>query len=498
MYLLGIDIGTTNWKANLYDYRRKRVASASLPTATRQDRKGRHYYSPGELWSSVCRLTRQIIRQIKDPSQIKAVGFASMAEAGLLVDSRGKPLTDIIPWYDNRSIKEKEFLEKKLGRFEIFKTTGLNLTHIYSATKILWLSRHERAVFKEASKWLCVPDYLINKLTGEYATDYSIATRTAAFDMRKKAWAPCMLEALGVKESFFPKASVSGAVVGAVTGKACEESGLAAGTKICLGGQDHIVGAFGAGIFKPGDLLDSMGTAEVLLAVVKEPRRLKEIYNSGFSMGCYAVDGLYYIMAGIYCSGGLTEWFMNEFYGSSLTAAEKYARLAEDLKTAGKGERGVLALPYWLGRGAPLKDAGAKGALLGLTARTTRADILLAIYEGLSFEFRQLVEAMEKSTRIPVNTISLIGGGTKNKFWLEKKADIIGRKLLLPLISESVCFGAALLAGAGSGEIEAPQKITEAFKHELVIANLKKHRAYEELYRGRYKKIAALLSGFNN
>ena len=432
MYLLGIDIGTTNWKANLYNYRGKRVASASLPTATRKDRKGRHYYSPGELWRSVCGLTRQITGQIKDPSQIKAVGFASMAEAGLLVDSRGKPLTDIIPWYDNRSILEKEFLEKKLGRYEIFKTTGLNLTHIYSATKILWLSKHERAAFKEASKWLCVPDYLIRKFTGEYATDYSIATRTAAFDMRKKVWAPRMLEALGVKESFFPKASVSGAVAGTVTGKAAEESGLAAGTKICLGGQDHIVGAFGAGIFNPGELLDSMGTAEVLLSVVRETGRLKEIYNSGFSMGCYAVDGLYYIMAGIYCSGGLTEWFMNEFYGSSLTAEEKYARLAEDLKAAGKGEKGVLALPYWLGRGAPLKDAGAKGALLGLTARTTRADILLGLYEGLSFEFRQLVEAMENSTRIPVKTISLIGGGTKNKFWLAKKADIIGRKLVVP------------------------------------------------------------------
>ena len=443
-------------------------------------------------------MTRQITGQIKDPSQIKAVGFASMAEAGLLVDGRGKPLTDIIPWYDNRSILEKEYLEKKLGRYEIFKTTGLNLTHIYSATKILWLRKHERPAFKEASKWLCVPDYLISKFTGEYATDYSIATRTAAFDMRKKEWAPFMLEALGVKEKFFPKASVSGTVVGTVTGKAGEESGLAAGTRICLGGQDHIAGAFGAGIFKPGELLDSMGTAEVLLAVVKEPRRLKEIYNSGFSMGCYAVDGLYYIMAGIYCSGGLTEWFMNEFYGGSLTAEEKYARLSADLKAAGKGDKGVLVLPYWLGRGAPRKDAGAKGALLGLTAGTTRADILDAIFEGLSFEFRQLVGAMEDSTRVPVKAISLIGGGTKNKYWLAKKADIIGRNLLVPGISESASFGAALLAGAGSGEIENPQEITEAFKHEHVIANLKKHRVYEDLYRGRYKKAASLLSGFNN
>ena len=498
MYLLGIDIGTTNWKANLYDYRGKQVASASLPAATRKDRKGRYYYDPGELWSSVCRLTRQIISKIKDPAQIKAVGFASMAEAGLLADDRGRPLTGIIPWYDNRSIKEKEFLENKLGRFEIFKTTGLNLTHIYSATKILWLKKHEKDAFQQAKKWLCVPDYLIHEFTGEYATDYSIATRTAAFDIRKKIWSPGVLEALAVKKSFFPPAGVSGSVAGAVTKRASEESGLARGTKICLGGQDHIVGAYGTGIYKPGELLDSMGTAEVLLAVVKEPRRLKEIYSSGFSMGCYAVDGLYYIMAGIYCSGGLTEWFINEFYGGSLSTEEKYGKLAADLKRSGKGEGGVLALPYWLGRGAPLKDAGAKGALLGLTARTTRADILLAVYEGLSFEFRQLVEAMENSTRIPVKTISLIGGGTRNKFWLEKKADIIGRKLILPKISESVCFGAALLAGAGSGEIRDPKKITEAFKHEHINANLKKHRVYEELYRGRYKKIAALLSGFNN
>ncbi len=498
MYLLGIDIGTTNWKANLYNYRGKLVASASLPAATRIDKRGRHYYAPGELWSSVCRLTRQIARQINDPSEIKSVGFASMAEAGLLVDGSGKELTAIIPWYDNRSIPEKEFLEKKLGRFEIFKTTGLNLTHIYSATKILWLKKHERAVFKKASKWLCVPDYLINRFTGEYATDYSIATRTAAFDMKRKKWAPDILDALGVKENFFPKASVSGTVAGEVNEKASAESGLAEGTKICLGGHDHIVGAYGAGILKPGDLLDSMGTAEVLLSVVKEPRRLKQLYESGFSMGCYAVNGLYYIMAGIYCSGGLTEWFMSEFYGSSLSPEAKYARLGEDLKRAGKEEGEVLVLPYWLGRGAPLKDASAKGALLGLTAGTTRADILRAIYEGLSFEFRQLVEAMEGSTGIPVKSISLIGGGTRNKFWLEKKADIIGRKLLLPRRSESVCFGAALLAGAGSGEVAEPGKLMDAFKHEYIVANLKKHRAYEELYRGKYKKIAALLSGFNN
>ncbi|MEI7904781.1 MAG: FGGY-family carbohydrate kinase, partial [Candidatus Firestonebacteria bacterium] len=341
--------------------------------------------------------------------------------------------------------------------------------------------------------WLCLPDYLIYRFTGEYATDYSIATRTAAFDIKNRKWSSLMLEALGVGESFFAKASASGTIVGRITRKAAEESGLAVGTKIGLGGHDHVVGSYGIGMFRGGDLLDSIGTAEGVVMLMNDYGRVKQIYDSGFSMGCYTGGEMYYIMSGINCSGGLTEWFLREFYDEKLSKEEKYLRLAADLKKAKSGSGGVLTLPFWLGRGAPFKDSLAKGAILGLTPNSTKSDILGSLYEGLSYEFRQTMEAMQEAAGVKVKNLNVIGGGTRNNYWMTVKANITGKKLVVPQVRESVCFGAALLAGVGAGEIKVPKSVTDRLKKKYFTPDKSKTAFHNSYYGQHYKEAGQML-----
>jgi len=486
MYLLGVDIGTTNWKANLYDYNGKLIASAKIPTKVNKDKFG-DYYNPYILWKSFSQLTREILSKIKSPSSIKALSIASMAEAGLIIDKFGKPIYHIIPWYDKRTVKQKEWLEKKISKSNIFKITGLNLTYIFSALKIQWLKENVKRDFTRSSKWLCIPDFLNYKLTGEFATDYSIACRTALFDIKLKKWSKLMLDILEIKENFLPKTFPSGTVIGNITPKASEETGLTTSTRVVLGGHDHLCGSIGAGILEEGSLLDSIGTAESIVTVMHNLKCMNKIYKSGFSVGCYPYKELYYIMSGIYYSGGLIEWFIREFCNKNLDKEKIYNKLIKDAEKSKTGSNGIIVFPHWLGSTIPYRNLNSKGAILGLTPTVTKNDILNGIFEGLSFEFKQLLEVMEDTIDIKLNKIIVIGGGSKNKIWLKRKSNILGKRLIVPHINEAVSLGASLLAGIGIKDIKRPDDIIKNFNRKLIYPDKYSKKIYDNIYKIRDK-----------
>ncbi|OGF47525.1 MAG: hypothetical protein A2452_02395 [Candidatus Firestonebacteria bacterium RIFOXYC2_FULL_39_67] len=489
MYLLGLDIGTTNWKANLYDLKGRLIISVSHPAPVKKDKSGNSYYDANQMWKIFCVLIRQAVIKVKNPELIKAISFASMAEAGCLADENGLPLTHIIPWFDKRTIPMMKKILRKISKKEIFGITGVNLTHIFSICKIIWFKEHERIAFKKAAKWVCVPDYLIKRISGEWATDYSIASRTALFDIKNKKWSKKMLDFAGIKESFLPKAFPSGTFVGNVTEKASKECGLSINTKVVLGGHDHVCGSLGAGLFSEGKALDSMGTAESICVPLENIDNLNKYFNSGFSFGCYTFGSMYYAMAGLYYSGGIIEWLMREYYETDQKKSKIYKTMIKDAKGSKPGSNGLYVLPHWLGIGAPYGLREAKGMIIGFHPDTTKGDLINAAYEGLAYEYRLLIETAEKTVGFKAKEIIVIGGGAKNKLWLKRKADILGRTLTVPEVSESVCFGAALLAGLGSNTIKDPVSFVNRNKKELIKAGKKLKDFYNNEYLNHYMRI---------
>lgn len=455
-YLLGLDIGTTHLKAGVFTVQGEPVVIRLASTPSRHLGEGKAIYDPEELWNSVSVLLREITGELQPRAHILSVGIASMGEAGLLLDAQGKPLTPIIAWHDSRG---KESLDKWVHSFGVQHTlsiTGLTPDYIYSLMKLLWLKQHEPESISRAHKWLCMMDYIIYRLTGEFATDYSIASRTMLFDIKQRDWSPEVLKFAQLDTGLFPQAYPSGTVVGQVTKTASHSTGLDSGVLVCTGGHDHICGAFAVGVFEPGKALDSLGTAESLVVAYNDIPKLEPKAVKGFGVGCHVVDDIYYLLGSINASGLSVEWFKNEFGGVEGSLAKDrglsiYDVLIEEARQSPVGAKGLIFVPHMRGAGPPDPDPHSRAAFVGIRDYHERRDFLRAVFEGLACEFASTLRQSEDALGLAVSKIQAIGGGTKNRLWMEIKSAVLDLPVEIPAVQESTLLGAALLGGLGAG-----------------------------------------------
>ena len=455
-YLLGLDIGTTHLKAGIFTIQGEPVVVELAGTPSHNLGEGRAIYDPDELWGSVCGLLKQATGQLESGDKFLSIAIASMGEAGLFLDRQGNPLTPIIAWYDSRG---KEVVDEWTASFSAERTlsiTGLTPDYIYSLMKLIWLKEHEPKALAKAHKWLCMMDYIIYKLTGEFATDHSIASRKMLFDIRRRDWSEEIAEFAGLDTSLFPKAYPGGHVVGEVTKLAAQNTGLCQGVPVCTGGHDHICGAFATGVFEPGKALDSLGTAESLVAAYRDIPRLELDAVKGFGVGCHVASNAYYLLAGITASGLSVEWFKNQFGGVEQAIAERrgvniYDVLVEAAGQSPVGAKGLMFVPHMRGAGPPDPDPYSRGAFIGIRDYHERKDFIRAILEGLAFEFAFTLWESEDVLGQAVSKIQAIGGGTKNHLWMEIKSAVLNMPVEVPAVQESTLLGAALLGGLGAG-----------------------------------------------
>ncbi|MEA2526617.1 MAG: hypothetical protein QOF73_3844, partial [Thermomicrobiales bacterium] len=184
--LIGLDIGSTNVKAVVYEPDGRTVASASVPTVTHYPRPTWAFYRPDELWARAVQVLREAIADVDDPRRIAGIAVASMAEAGVPLDRHGHPTYDAIAWFDRRTIPQRDWLGRAIGEDMLFARTGLSLQPIWSLCKLLWIKENEPEAWARTVRWLNVADFIAYKLSGEPATDWSLASRTLAFDIRRR------------------------------------------------------------------------------------------------------------------------------------------------------------------------------------------------------------------------------------------------------------------------------------------------------------------------
>jgi xylulokinase len=449
-YLLGLDIGTTHLKAGLFTLQGEAAA------VTCDLGGGRAVYHPEELWGRVSALLRELTGMLQPEDRILSIGIASMGEAGLLLDPDGEPLTPIIAWYDARGKDMVDGWMDSFGAHRILGITGLAPDHIYSLMKLLWLKAHEPKALSRAQKWLCMMDYIIYRLTGEFATDYSIATRTMLFDINRRAWSAEIAEAAGLDLELLPAAHPGGTVVGQVTEAASQSTGLERGVPVCTGGHDHLCGAFAVGVFEPGKVLDSMGTAESLVAAYSKIPQLTADVIKGFGVGSHVVGNAYYLLGGIHASGLCIEWFKGEFSSPELTLAKErgvsiYDVLIEEADQSPVGAQGLMFIPHLRGAGPSDPNPDSRAAFLGIREYHERKDHMRAILEALACEFAYTLRRSQETLGLEASKIQAIGGGTKNRLWMEIKAAVLNLPIEIPAVQESTLLGAALLGGLGAG-----------------------------------------------
>ena len=504
-YLLGIDIGTTNLKANLYDISGRRVAAASRPTVARHphpDNPDWAVYSPDDLWRDTVANIRQIASQVPQPEAIAALAIAGMGEPIIPLDRDGDWLHPAICWFDRRTEPQARWWREQFGARRIYAITGQPVSFLLSLNAMLWIREHEPEVFRQTRKWLVVEDFLSYRLTGVYATDYSLASRTMGFDILEKRWSEEIFAAADLDPGTMANAYPSGTPVGSLRPEVAELTGLAPGTIVATGGHDHGCATLPARVHRQDSILNSTGTCDVMLGVLDGPLLSDAACEEAVPVYPHPLTGKYQVMDSILFGATALDWYLDRFGAEFRAAAQRtggnvYDLLLGSAAQAAPRARGLFWLPN--ARGIPT-DPAARGAFVGIRESHTGADFVRALVEGICYEIRVHIDSFERLFGTAVERMVVVGGTSRSAFWTQLRADVTGRVVEVLDTVEATSLGAAMLAGMAAGvyadyaaAAAQAHRVRRVFEPDHAL-----HEQYDHCYRQVYRRIAGALHGLDS
>jgi len=491
--LLGIDVGTTHIKAAVFDCTGHMVSLARVRTPTHYPQPGWAHYEPDEIWQGVLEVVRSALLQIDHPQRVVGVACASMGEAGVPVDEQGHPLYPFIAWFDQRSQPQAAMIATAIGPDVIAESTGLNINPIFSLCKILWIRENHPDIYKRTFKWLNVSDYISYKLSGIYATDYSLASRTLSLNLNSLQWDLDILKSINIKNNIFANLLCSGTKLGFVLPEVASITGLPKSAIVSVGGHDHVCAALALGITTQGTILDSMGSAEALFLPIEQARIDPELCCRGYTYGAHVAGG-YYVLAGLFASGIAVEWFQ-QFAARDISVEA----LIEEATLVPAGSLGAMFVPHLRTANTPHNDPTAMGAFVGLTTDTQRGALFRAVLEGLAMETHYALDVLNQKYNLSNSRLLVTGGSIKNKLFLHIKSNVFGKPIIIKSVEEATALGAALLGGVGAGIYASPQAAADAIqvKEEVVANEQNLTNFYALLYQNLYKYLYEFLKPIN-
>jgi xylulokinase len=411
-----------------------------------------------------------------------------MGMDGLPVDEAGRWLYPFISWYDPRTEPQYRWWMEHIGGQKQFSITGNPVYRFNTALRLLWMAEHEPKILDRTAKWLLIEDFVNYMLCGKMATDFSMASSTLLFDQNTKNWSGELLNLSGIDRRILCDPYPSGMVLGEVTPAAAQVTGLKTGTPVVLGGHDYLCGALPVGAFLPGVILDITGTWEIVLSAIANPVLTPEVCCMGMTVESHVAKGVYSVGGGA-LAAEMLEWFRKEYCFEARYKAQQKGGLDWDYiiaeaETSPPGSHGVMFLPHISGGGCPVSDVRSMGAFTGLSIFATHGDTLRSIIEGLDYQFLEILNALVSGVGIQPEKIVAVGGAVRNKFWMQNKANVVGREIEVPAVEEATPLGAATLAGIGVG-IYRDEK--DAYEHiyrpgPVYEPDPKENSLYSELY----------------
>lgn len=486
MLLIGLDIGTTGCKASIFDAEGRLLGSASREYVVDIPQTGWAEQDAEHVWQLACQVIGAAYGKLDRREPVAAIGLSVQGEAIIPVGKRGEALRPAILGMDTRTVAQNDWLCERFGAEFLFRHTGMPVHTINTLPKLLWLKENEADRWAGAEQFLLYEDFIIRKMTGQAAISRCLASRTQLYALADDRWSQEILPALDLEETRLAPVFPSGTATGEVKAELAESWGFPNRPVVVTGGHDQACGALGVGLVEPGLSMVSTGTAEVVEVALASPQLTKELEEGNISVYRHVVPELYLAMTLNHSGGLVLRWFRDTFCREEKARAEGTGADAYDLilQSAGDQPSSLLLLPHFAGSGTPHFDTQSKGALLGLTFATDRADVARAILEGLTFELRYNLEVL-KQGGVRIDELRAIGGGARSPLWLKLKADITGIPVAVPRITEAASWGAAILAGVGAGIYTSPAAaIRQTLQFERTIQPDPAAQAqYEDRYR---------------
>ena len=465
-YYIGIDLGTSACKGILVDKDGAILREASEKYDVIYPQNGWSEQNPDDWTAAAEKILAELSAGVE--SEIYGLSVGGQMHGLVALDKDGKVIRPCILWNDGRTEKQTAYLNDVVGKEKLTSLVGNIAFAGFTAPKLLWMKENEPQNFEKTAKIMLPKDYLAYKLTGVFSTDYSDASGTLLLDVKNKRWSKEMCRICSVKDEWLPPLYESYEV----TGKVLEKYNLP-NCVVTAGAGDNAAAAIGTGTVDCGDCNISLGTSGTVF-----------ISQDGFSVDAKNAlhsfahaNGKWHLMGCILTAASARKWWIEDILGESdYSASDESAAESADAPD-------LIFLPYLSGERSPHNDVNIRGAFVGLSANTTKAQMSRAVMEGVAFALRDCVETAKLGGISPSKT-NLCGGGAKSAVWSQMIADILGIPVSTLQTEQGPSMGGAILAMVGAGEYENVSVAAKKFVKigKTFMPNAEKRAKYEKKY----------------
>ena len=505
-YLIGIDIGTSATKTVLFDEEGRVAASASQEYPLYQPHNGWAEQDPHDWRDAALETLRRVMDESgAGPEDVKGIGLSGQMHGLVMLDEKGEVIRRSIIWCDQRTGAEVEDMLAIMPRERWIKVTANPPLTGWTAAKILWVRKNEPENYARCRHILLPKDYIRYVLTGVFAAEVSDASGMQLLDVPGRCWSEEVLEKLDINPEYLGKLYESCEVTGTILPEIAARTGLSEKTVVVGGAGDNAAAAVGTGVVEDGKAFTTIGTSGVVFAhssqVTIDPKG--RVHTC-----CCAVPGAWHVMGVTQAAGLSLQWFRNNFCQDYIEAAKQqgidaYDLINMDVAAIPAGSERLIYLPYLMGERTPHLDPDCRGVFFGLSAIHTRAHMLRAVMEGVSYSLCDCNDIL-KEMGVHVSQMMACGGGGRSPVWRQMLADLYDCQVKTVHQSEGPALGAAILAGVGCGLYESVESACRRLISEDKSASPVKeqtetykayHALYQELYgqlKGCYKTLAGL------
>ena len=488
-YLLGIDLGTSSLKGSVYTTDGRLIDSSASQYDLIIPTKGYSEQNPQDWIKAFKDVVKNLSVKIKDFSEnLDAISFSGQMHSLVLLDENGEVLRNAILWNDVRTTDQCNKIMNEFGE-EIISINKNIALEGFTLPKILWVMDNEPEIWEKTRHILLPKDYLRLYLTGNYNMDFSDAAGTLLLDIENKKWSREILEKFSIDYSYLPDLVESIEYTGDILADVCDELGIKSKVKVYAGAADNAASAVGAGIIDNERGMVSVGTSGVILAnkekiTGKEDGKL-HTFNA-------AIPNTFYSMGVTLAAGKSLDWLKSTF-AKDLTFEE----FLTGIENVSPGSNGLLFTPYIQGERTPHNDSMIRGSFVGMDISHKLENFVRAVLEGITYSLRDSLEIIDEDEGDSVDTMVSVGGGAKNKTWLQMQADIFNKDIVTLEIENGPSTGAAMLAAVGAGYYDdfgtcAKDFVKYKNKYQPNPYNVAIYEKYYQVYRMVYPNTSEM------
>ncbi len=491
--ILAYDVGTSGCKAAVVTTEGKLLSTAYLTYPTYYPQPLWAEQDPADWWQAVIDSTHQVMQASHvEPADILGMCFSTQMVNAIPVDAQGEPLGACISWLDGRAWEEAKMVMGKLGGPTIFGALiGTAITGKDLLPKYLWMKRHDPDRYNQAAAIVDASSYLLARATGLLVYEWTAASVTGMFHLKKKTWDTSLMRFLGLDREKFPDLVQSAEQVGGLTTRAAGELGLLQGTPVFGGAGDAMSAALGSGACCEGEAHLCLGTSGFVGLVTA-----RKVSGRRGLVSLQSADPQKLLLIGeMETAGACLKWAARQLYDSEPDAAA-LSRMDADVNQVEPGAGSLLFTPWMYGERCPVPDESLRAAFINLGANHTREQMARAVYEGVAYNLRWIMELIQKNYGFPCEPLRVLGGGARGLPWLRIISDVSGRTLEAvanPHVASVI--GAAMIAAVGLKLVPTFEDIKTMVPVEHVIDPDGSLRpAYDRMYNA-YRQVYNSLRG---